>query len=69
VHLEVQPNISFLGIIPHQKFSFSVLVVKESNNKASKHTDDLTVWRSGLDRAISFKWTYHGESIGLVPKQ
>jgi len=25
--------------------------------------------RSGIEEAVSFKWTYHGERIGLVAKQ
>jgi len=38
---------------------------------ASKYTDELifTVRRSGLEGAISFKWTYPGKSVGLVAKQ
>jgi len=60
---------SFLSKIYHQKLSSFILVIKYIYNKASKYTDELTVRRRGLDGAISFKWTYHGENIGLVPKQ
>jgi len=59
----------FLSKISHQKYSSSILVVK-NNNEALKYTDELThIRRSGLDGVISFKWTYLGESVGLVPKE
>jgi len=42
------------------------LVVKNNNNIASNYTDELTLRKSTLDGAISFKRTYYGESVGLV---
>jgi len=57
---------SFLDKISHQSLVFVSLLKKNNNNKASKCTDEVTVRRSALDKAISLKWTYHGESVGLV---
>jgi len=38
-----------------------------NNNKASKYIDEFIYSRrSELDRAVSFKWIYHGEITGLI---
>jgi len=64
---------SFLRKNSHQKISSFIATVKKQKQKitASKYIDELifTVRRSGLEGVISFKWIYHGESIGLVVKQ
>jgi len=65
---------SFLGKNSYQKFSSLILIIKKQknkNNKASKYIDELIfmVRRSSLEGAISFNWTYHGESVGSVAKQ
>jgi len=51
-------------------FNSFILIVKKKNTRIMK-LDELIfmVMRSSLDGAISFKLTYHGESIGLVAKQ
>jgi len=43
--------------------------VGKIKQESFKIQDELVVKSSALDEAISFEWTYHGESVDLVPKQ